>query len=237
VASVRAAAGRGLLYRVRETRPVPFEAGTDHMAWLARSEMARLAKYVAAGYSIPVAFHGDFDGLAGVDVIRFGRLVDSMPWGERPAALAAAGVTAVLSDEPIEAAGLRPAPSPPGLHLYRVDGARPPAWMDGDAEAVVEEHPARPAQRSFRVTASREGTLLLTTPFVEGWSARIDGRAAAVRRANGYMQAVDVPAGRHEVELAYWPPGLSAGAGTAALAAVALGIAVARGRRVSASPA
>jgi uncharacterized membrane protein YfhO len=46
----------------------------------------------------------------------------------------------------------------------------------------------------------------------QGWTARVDGREAPVRRANGKHLAVPVPSGRHEVELLYRPPGLRAGA-------------------------
>ena len=81
---------------------------SDDVVWLARRNVDRLAKYVAAGYGIPVAFHLDFDGLEGFRMSRVARLVESLPWDKRVAALAAAGVTAVLADEPLGAPGLQP---------------------------------------------------------------------------------------------------------------------------------
>jgi hypothetical protein len=235
VASVRTAVGRGFLYRVPAAGPVRIEGRSDDIAWYARSDMERLVSYVAAGYGIPVAFHIDFDGLAGIYELRVARLIESLAWDKRVAALAAAGVTAVLADERLAVPGLQPLESPPGLHLYRVAGARPPAWLEGTgADGVVEEVPSDPARRSFRTFSSAPGTLLVATPWCEGWSASVDGRPAPVLRANTYMQSVAVPAGRHAISLAYRPPGLVAGAGLFLLAASALAIAVARGRGVSA---
>jgi hypothetical protein len=234
-AFVRAAVGRGLLYRVQDSGPIRVKGHSDDVAWLARRNIERLAKYVAAGYGIPVAFHIDFDGLERYEAFRVARYLESLPWEKRVAVLAAAGVTAVLADEPLSAPGLRPVESPRGLRLYRVDGARPPAWLDpADGAAALEELPAGAARRSFRVTAARPGRLLVTTPYVEGWSASVDGTPAAVRRANGYMQSVPLPAGEHIVELRYWPPGFASGLGLAALTGAVLAAAAARGRRVRA---
>jgi hypothetical protein len=233
VAPVRDVVGRGFLYREPNGAPIHIEGLSDDIAWLARSNMERLASYVAAGYGIPVAFHIDFDGLAGVYESRVARLMESLPWDRRVAALAAAGVTAILSDEPLAVPSLQRVESPAGLYLYRVTGARPGAWLDGvGAKGVVEELPSGPARRSFRTFAPGPGTLLVTTPWCEGWSASIDGRPAPVRRANTYMQSVAVPAGEHAVALSYRPPGLAWGLGLSGLTGVALAAAVVRGRRV-----
>ena len=47
----------------------------------------------------------------------------------------------------------------------------------------------------------------------------LDGRPAAVLRANGKHRAVAVPAGRHVVELRYHPPRLRLGLALTAMAA------------------
>ena len=235
VALVRAAVGRGLLYRAPPTGTIRFEADSDHIAWVVRSDAERLAGYAAAGYGIPVAFHSDFDGLVRYDVARVRHFIESLPWDRRVAALAAAGVTAVLSDEPLAAQGLERAESPPGMHLYRVGGARPMAWLDSP-DGAVEELPGGASERTFRVSAPRPATLLLATPYVEGWSARVDGKPATVRRANVYMQSVAVPAGALSLELHYRPPGLSMGLVLAALTTLVLAFVVARGRNVSTPP-
>jgi hypothetical protein len=237
VADVRTAVGRGILYRVPETGPIHVLGPSDDVAWLARRNVDRLAKYMAAGYGIPIAFHLDFDGLEGFRMSRVARLVESLPWDERVAVLAAAGVAAVLADEPLRAPGLQQVGAPPGLYLYRVAGARPPARLDGAGEAEdVVELSSGPARRFFRTASSKSAALLLTTPYFDGWSASVDGAPAPVRLANGYMQSVSLPAGSHTVELRYRPPGFALGVGLAVLTGAALAVAVARGRRVSAPP-
>ncbi|HUG51988.1 MAG TPA: hypothetical protein VMR21_00230 [Vicinamibacteria bacterium] len=69
------------------------------------------------------------------------------------------------------------------------------------------------------------GFVVLNDAWAAGWIARVDGREVPVRRANVAWRAVEMGAGRHAVELRYWPAGLTAGlAATAAslLAAAAL---------------
>jgi uncharacterized membrane protein YfhO len=61
------------------------------------------------------------------------------------------------------------------------------------------------------VVAEAPAHVVFTDAWDPGWSARVDGVATPVLRANGAFRAVAVGAGRHEVELRYWPPGLSAG--------------------------
>jgi hypothetical protein len=76
----------------------------------------------------------------------------------------------------------------------------------------VERVEAVPGRDRHRVEADGDAWLVSRQSHARGWSARVDGREAPVRRANGKHLAVPVPAGRHEVELRYHPPGLRAGA-------------------------
>lgn len=69
------------------------------------------------------------------------------------------------------------------------------------------------------VTASQPSTLLITTPWSEGWSATVDGEPAEVGVADVAFMKVDVLAGNHEVVLRYTTPGLLAGAIISGLAA------------------
>jgi hypothetical protein len=69
------------------------------------------------------------------------------------------------------------------------------------------------------------GYVILVDAWAPGWTARVDGRETAVRRANVAFRAVAVPAGRHDVELRYrpWslPVGLALSGASLALAALA----------------
>jgi len=71
----------------------------------------------------------------------------------------------------------------------------------------------------LRVDAPRPGLVYCADSLIPGWTARVGGRPAAILPANYAFRAVEVPAGRSEVELSYWPPGLTAGLVATALAA------------------
>jgi hypothetical protein len=75
----------------------------------------------------------------------------------------------------------------------------------------------------LRVDAPRPGLVYAADSLLPGWSARVNGRPAAILPANYAFRAVAVPAGRCEVELSYWPPGLTAGLAVTLASALALG--------------
>jgi uncharacterized membrane protein YfhO len=54
-----------------------------------------------------------------------------------------------------------------------------------------------------QVDADAPSLVVIAQTFYEPWRAYIDGRPAKVLRANYAFQAVAVPAGRHELKLAY----------------------------------
>lgn len=73
--------------------------------------------------------------------------------------------------------------------------------VDGSA-AIVDESPER---IRVQVDAPRDGYLVLADAFAPGWRATIGGVPTAILRANGLFRAVRVPAGRHLVEMTYFP--------------------------------
>jgi hypothetical protein len=83
----------------------------------------------------------------------------------------------------------------------------------------------------FRVDAPEATVAVVAQSYYPRWRAWVDGRPADLWRANGAFQAVAVPAGRHEVRLAYVDRGFHAGlvvSGISAAGCLALGLA---GRR------
>jgi hypothetical protein len=107
------------------------------------------------------------------------------------------------------------------------------------ADRVFERGSARVVSRSADtlVVAARlpsRGVLVVLEAFDEGWTAEVDGRPAAVLRANGLFRAIRLEPGEHQVHFRYRPWSVRAGAvvsAAAALAAVALAIGVRVSRR------
>jgi hypothetical protein len=105
-------------------------------------------------------------------------------------------------------------------------------------ELVLEVPPAVPPRDSVgtsRILARRAdavriearmsapGYVVLLDAFSPGWRATVNGRPAAIVRANGAFRAVVVPEGTHTIEMIYRPPVLLAGLALSALTASAGG--------------
>lgn len=56
------------------------------------------------------------------------------------------------------------------------------------------------------VDAATPGAVVINEAWYPGWVARVSGAEAPIVRANGLVRAVEVPAGRHRVELRFEPP-------------------------------
>ena len=74
------------------------------------------------------------------------------------------------------------------------------------------------------VTAQADGPLIISIPWEEGWTVKVDGQPVPTRRAVGELMAVDLAAGAHTLELRYCPPGLAAGAALTAASALLAGL-------------
>lgn len=90
-------------------------------------------------------------------------------------------------------------------------GARLPAHISEDTGERVR----------IRVDDGPGGTLVLSDAWYPGWTATVDGRPVAIARYQGFLRAVPVPAGAHQVEFAYRPWWLVPGAALSILALVA----------------
>jgi len=100
--------------------------------------------------------------------------------------------------------------------------------FDPSATAVLEEPPAIASDpRSFaglanyretspedvriRVDANGPSLVVVRNIWDEGWSATVDGRPAPVLVGDYLLQAVPVPAGRHDIRLVYRDPWITRG--------------------------
>lgn len=92
-------------------------------------------------------------------------------------------------------------------------GAGAPLW-EGDlpqaraADDAVTVEVANRTQNTFTidVVASRPGRVLVNTSYDRGWRTDVGTTADASKQL-----AIDVPAGRNRLHVAYWPHGLTAG--------------------------
>lgn len=111
----------------------------------------------------------------------------------------------------------------------------------GPPGTVVVDDVAAPRTEQVRIGGGPGGTLTFARLAWPGYTARLDGVEVPFRQGPAGLLTVDVPAGAHDLTLAWSPPGLALGVACALLgAALALGQAVVRRlrrRRPSAAPA
>ena len=115
----------------------------------------------------------------------------------------------------------------------RAPGFDPAAliWLDDWFEAPVTAGARGDARISseasgevnVEVLSDGPGWLLLLDTWYPGWRAEVNGRPAAVRRADYAFRAVPVPAGRSTVRFTYVPFSFWLGLALAALSALGLG--------------
>ncbi|MCX5730461.1 MAG: hypothetical protein NTY18_03710 [Deltaproteobacteria bacterium] len=112
-------------------------------------------------------------------------------------------------------------------------GLTSPGAPEGPVAAVEIRVDA--AALTATVVAPRDGLAVILDPFYPGWTATLDGRPVPILRADFAFQAVAVPAGRHELRLAYrnrWVDiGAAVSLGTLLLLAGALAVRSGRMRR------
>jgi hypothetical protein len=114
----------------------------------------------------------------------------------------------------VEEDGLLPAP-----------GAGPPVATQGAGAEITAFAPERVVVRS---RSDRAALLVVKEAWYPGWSATVDGRPARCVPANGWMRAVPVGPGTHEVVLRYRSRWLGVGVLLSSAAALALVAALAR---------
>jgi hypothetical protein len=87
--------------------------------------------------------------------------------------------------------------------VYLPSNARSSLQAVADPGARVLSSDIRPEECRFEISANSRAILVIAQSYYHCWKATVDGRAAALFRANYAYQAVEVPPGRHEVRLVY----------------------------------
>jgi hypothetical protein len=117
---------------------------------------------------------------------------------------------------------------------------REPAWPQAggppsegtEAVNIIVDEPSRVA---LDATARDSALLVLADTAYPGWRAEVDGVAAEILTANGFVRAVAVPAGRHRVTFHYDPAPFRAGAAASLTGLLAAGLALFAERRRAAA--
>ena len=61
------------------------------------------------------------------------------------------------------------------------------------------------------MTCDENSTVLLTIPYDEGWSLKVDGEPVTIDKTLGVFMSFDVDAGSHTFDMIYVPVGFNTG--------------------------
>ncbi|MDC7290848.1 YfhO family protein [Blautia schinkii] len=76
---------------------------------------------------------------------------------------------------------------------------------------TVEELTIGVNQVSCRTELDAPRALVFSLPYAKGWTAKVDGQKAELKRANTMFMALELDAGEHEIELSYTTPYMKLG--------------------------
>ena len=133
--------------------------------------------------------------------------------------LADAGVTQVWSQVPIDRLGTGVQDS--GLFKYKIPGPGRASTSKGPAK-ILSETPSQ-----IKVQATGPGKLIVRERNMPGWLPKIDGKHATL--GGTIWLEIDLPAGDHEIELNYVPPGFVTGLILAFIACLIAAVVAIRG--------
>ena len=90
-----------------------------------------------------------------------------------------------------------------------------------DSVSIVKITSYEPNQLSYDVETSKGGVIVFSEIYYPGWTATIDGQPAELGRVNYVLRALQMPAGKHKVELTFKPRSVQT---TETVAYVSLGL-------------
>jgi hypothetical protein len=105
-----------------------------------------------------------------------------------------------------------PLEAQPGITARRQEAAQAAVKQFGSAKIVLEVQTPGPAMVS------------ISQVWHHNWQATVDGRPAPLWRANAAFQAVEAPAGRHEITLVYRDSAFRWGAGLSIIGLIVCGL-------------
>ena len=108
----------------------------------------------------------------------------------------------VIGDDAEAIAAMRASPFQPDATVILSESPK----LQGEEAAedeTVKVVTYAPEHVILDVEATGDGYLVLTDSYYPGWEARVDGEPVPIYRANLTSRAVELPAGRHQVEFEY----------------------------------
>ena len=99
-----------------------------------------------------------------------------------------------------------------------LDSGQPGGGPSPASEPSVTVLARDPDRSLVRIDAPLAGWVVYAEPFAPGWTASVDGKPAALLRANYAFSAVAIAAGTHEVQRAYHPRSFTVGLATSTIA-------------------
>jgi hypothetical protein len=111
--------------------------------------------------------------------------------------------------------------------------ARDWVTVSNRAGAQVTQARVESTRVEVEVEADQPCMVVLSQTYYHPWRARVDGRSERLLRANFAFQALQVPAGKHRVTLAYEDKAFRLGVGISAAGLAACCLALLKGRRRS----
>ena len=83
-----------------------------------------------------------------------------------------------------------------------------------------------PNQLVYETSSPKDGVVVFSEIYYPGWTATIDGKPADIARADYILRAMNVPAGKHTIEMRFDPQSLHVTEGIAygAMALLLIGV-------------
>ncbi|MGN0234331.1 MAG: YfhO family protein [Bacteroidaceae bacterium] len=90
---------------------------------------------------------------------------------------------------------------------------------DSMSSVVLKEYEAN--RLSYEATSNKDGVVVFSDIYYPGWTCTVDGKETPIARVNYVLRAIRIPAGKHSIEMSFYPKSVRA---TETLAYVALAL-------------
>jgi hypothetical protein len=126
-------------------------------------------------------------------------------WAPRKTSLplVTAGQKPMFADATTTLSALTNADFNPARSVYLPLEAKPLIAVTNETEARILSQRFTAHRIELEVDAKQPSMLVIAQSFYHPWHAYVDGAAKGVWRANHAFQALEIPAGKHQVVLAY----------------------------------